>query len=390
MLLPLIAAHTRRFAAARTLVVLACAGLPLASACGKKGPPLVPLARVPVAPLQVSASRAGDAVTIAFTVPGANVSGVKPADIERVDVYAWTGADLPAARAFKLAGVVASVPVRTPPPTEEGDKGAGSPPPPLGPGVDQGAATELTDTLTDDAFKPIEVDEARKTRPAARTPKVTPPDAAPLPPPLTRHYIVVGVNHGGRRGAPAPPASVPLWKPPPPPSDVTVKATEQGPQLTWTAPANLRRPVMLHEIPTAARPAAKAPNAARPRTPAADAPAADPEAPAGEPDTELEPAPSASPSSTGKPPEQSAGTGNPTEQTGATPQANGTGLLPGAPRDAMARRFNRLPRVRSPFAGRVSRRTRAARRPRSRGPEAADNGAAETDHVRRDLGAVRR
>ena len=85
---------------------------------------------------------------------------------------------------------------------------------------------------------------------------------------------------------------------------------------------------MLHEIPTAARPAAKAPNAARPRTPAADAPAANPEAPAGEPDTELEPAPSASPSSTGKPPEQSAGTGNPTEQTGATPQANGTGLLP--------------------------------------------------------------
>ena len=111
----------RRRVVPRALAMLACVTLPLAGACGKKGPPLAPLARVPVAPAQVSASRAADTVTIRFTVPGANVSGIRPADIERVDVYAWTGPDAPAARVFKVAKVVASVPVRTPPPAPDPD-----------------------------------------------------------------------------------------------------------------------------------------------------------------------------------------------------------------------------------------------------------------------------
>ena len=55
--------------------------------------------------------------------PGANVSGVRPADIDRVDVYAWTGPDVPAARVFKVAKVVASVPVRPPPPPQRGRRG---------------------------------------------------------------------------------------------------------------------------------------------------------------------------------------------------------------------------------------------------------------------------
>ena len=103
------AACTRRRAAACTLVALACAALPGAAGCGKKGPPLAPLIRLPVAPLEVSAARAGDEVTIRFVVPNASVSGVRPADIERVDVYAWTGPVLQPAQVFKLATVVASV-----------------------------------------------------------------------------------------------------------------------------------------------------------------------------------------------------------------------------------------------------------------------------------------
>ena len=114
------------------------------------------LAGCPLLRPQVSASRAADTVTIRFTVPTANVSGVRPADIERVDVYAWTGPDVPPARVFKLAKVVASVPVRTPPPPPEPDDGrhVPPPPPPVGPGVDQGAATELRETLAADAFVP--------------------------------------------------------------------------------------------------------------------------------------------------------------------------------------------------------------------------------------------
>jgi hypothetical protein len=269
--LPVIDARTRR-AALRILVMLACAALPLAIGCGKKGPPLAPLSRLPVAPQQVSASRAANHVTIRFTVPAANVSGIRPADIERVDVYAWTGPDVPAARVFKVAKVVASVPVRTPPPPPE-DGGTAAPPPPVGPGIDQGAAAQLHETLAADAFLPIEVPDRKKVPVPVREPKVTPPDAAPLPPPLTRRYVVVGVNHGGRRG-PGAAVAVPLWTPPPPPLGVTVKALEGGIELTWTAPGHLRRPVMANALPPAARPAPATRRGAAPR-PAVRAPTRD-------------------------------------------------------------------------------------------------------------------
>ena len=252
-MLPLvIAACMRRRVVLRALATLACATLPLAGACGKKGPPLAPLPRLPIAPAQVSASRAGDSVTIRFTVPGANVSGVRPADIERVDVYAWTGPDVPAARVFRVAKVVASVQVRRPPPPPEPDENGNvpPPPPPVGPGVDQGAATELRETLAPDAFRPVDVSDAKKRTPAPDgEPKLTPPDAMPVPSPLTRRYIVVGVNHGGQRGRAAPPLAVPLWTAPPPPGAVTAKALQTGTELTWTAPSVVRRPILANAMP---------------------------------------------------------------------------------------------------------------------------------------------
>jgi hypothetical protein len=267
VLLPVIAARARRLAAGRIVVALACAAVPFAVACGKKGPPLAPLARLPVAPSQVSASRAADEVVIRFAVPAANVSGVRPADIERVDVYAWTGPDLPAERLFKVATVVASVAVRPPPPPQDpDDEGAVPPPPPVGPGVDQGASTELAETLAAEAFEPIDPPDPSKTSPPIREPKVTPADAVPPPPPLTRRYVVVGVNRGGRRGPPAAAVAVPLWPAPPPPTGVTAKAVETGTMLTWTPPANLRRAVM-----ASTGPAPAALNTPRPEEPTAGA-----------------------------------------------------------------------------------------------------------------------
>jgi hypothetical protein len=271
VLSPVIAARRRRRLALRALATLACAALPLATACGKKGPPLAPLARLPVAPAQVSASRAANTVTIRFTVPGANVSGIRPADIERVDVYAWTGPDAPAARVFKVAKVVASVQVRPPPPPPDPDADGNvpPPPPPAGPGVDQGAATELRETLAADAFLPVDVtDPKKKARAPGGEPKVTPPDAMPLPPPLSRRYIVVGVNRGGQRGRAAPGVAVPLWTPPPPPPAVTAKALQSGTELSWTAPPVLRRPVLVNALPDKER--APAPTRTAPAPPVTD------------------------------------------------------------------------------------------------------------------------
>lgn len=305
MLSPVIAGRRRRRPVLRALATLACAALPLATACGKKGPPLAPLARLPVAPAQVSVSRAADTVTIRFTVPGANVSGIRPADIERVDVYAWTGPDAPAARVFKVAKVVASVQVRTPPPPPDPDADADvpPPPPPVGPGVDQGAATELRETLAADAFLPVDVsDPKKKPRPPGQ-PKVMPPDAMPLPPPLSRRYIVVGVNHGGQRGRAAQAVAVPLWTPPPPPAAVTAKALQSGTELSWTAPPVLRRPVLVNALPVKERAAAPARTAPAPKV--AD-PDDDDDLPDGaavpEEDDEEAPGPDANPEDAAPPP----------------------------------------------------------------------------------------
>jgi hypothetical protein len=60
-----------------------------AAACGKKGPPLPPLVRLPVPP-EIRADRRGSTVELALVVPGANVDGTRPANISRVDVYALT------------------------------------------------------------------------------------------------------------------------------------------------------------------------------------------------------------------------------------------------------------------------------------------------------------
>jgi hypothetical protein len=120
--------------------------------CGKKGPPLAPLVPLPVAPTEVSAQRVGDRVVVRFTVPVANVSGVRPADLSRVDVYAWSGEALAAEQVLRYAPVVASVPVRRPPPPQP----EGAPPLPpeaLGPGLDQGAVAEVVELLQPSALR---------------------------------------------------------------------------------------------------------------------------------------------------------------------------------------------------------------------------------------------
>ena len=57
------------------VVVLLCV------ACGKKGPPLPPLVKLPVAPLDLAAERRGSTVDLQFTVPSVNTDGSRPANV---------------------------------------------------------------------------------------------------------------------------------------------------------------------------------------------------------------------------------------------------------------------------------------------------------------------
>lgn len=217
------------------------------AACGKKGPPLPPLSNRPRAPEAVSARRQGDRVLIRFTVPRANQSGVQPANLERVDVYALTGPRLPAARLIEHGTVVASVPVRYPPPPE-GEEEPSRPAPPSPPGaVEQGALAVVEEAVTPSAFQVTSVEEDRDRdrpgpRPGAtvvvrRTPLAPPDVGRAVPPTPVRRYVVVGVNRSGRRGSPSPVVSVALSEPPAAPERPVAEVRERSVELTWAAPA---------------------------------------------------------------------------------------------------------------------------------------------------------
>ena len=85
------------------------------AACGKKGPPLPPLVKLPVAPSDLTAARRADTVDLQLTVPSANTDSSRPANVARVEVYAFTGpATVSEAEVLKQGTKVASIAVKAP------------------------------------------------------------------------------------------------------------------------------------------------------------------------------------------------------------------------------------------------------------------------------------
>ena len=102
--------------------------------------------------MDIAARRTGDAVAITFTIPSANIDESKPADIGRVDVYAYTAMaqnDVRDPRRMTLVGYRAGPADRGAEPEDATAKKPGPPPPPE-PGEDQGALVTVTETLTAD------------------------------------------------------------------------------------------------------------------------------------------------------------------------------------------------------------------------------------------------
>ena len=66
------------------MALLVAVAAAFAPACGKKGPPLPPLLKVPVAPEPFVARRLGAVVYLQVRIPAANTDKTSPADLERV------------------------------------------------------------------------------------------------------------------------------------------------------------------------------------------------------------------------------------------------------------------------------------------------------------------
>ncbi|MCU0250513.1 MAG: hypothetical protein MUE61_09910 [Vicinamibacterales bacterium] len=238
-----------RSARAILLLCVAAAGLAVPG-CGKKGPPLAPLARVPGRAMDIAARRTGDVVAITFTIPSANIDESKPADIGRADVYAYTAMGQNDVRDPRRMTLVGSIPVRKPlePGAEDAATKKPGPPPPREPGLDQGAPVTVTETLTADMLVPLAPDRNAPARVQAEPVSwfgmpLARPLAGPVPAPEARRfYVVYGFSRGGDRGAASPRPSVPLGRPPAPPLQPRLEATEGGVQVHWTVPPGARLP----------------------------------------------------------------------------------------------------------------------------------------------------
>ncbi len=209
-----------------------------AVACGKKGPPLPPLVRLPSAPADFAAELRGATVDLQFTVPAANTDNSRPANLQRVDVYAITTSDaLTDAQIIKLGKRVASVDVKAPRDPDaaiEEDEPPADMEAPEGQGLDQGARGRASETLDRGALVPAVLPVDRK-----RPPDATAAPGGPLLPPRltppTRTYLAVGVTTRDRNGPSSRRVAVPLVPPPPPPGRATIAYDEKAITVKWPA-----------------------------------------------------------------------------------------------------------------------------------------------------------
>ena len=242
---------------AQTALILLVAGL-LPSACGKKGPPLAPVVKTPVALSDFVARRSGDTVYLRFTVPVSNTDSTKPADLSRIEVYAYTAVNEIEGLEVRDLTLVSDVRVRRPPdPDEDRDAreqpAAGKKPKqekPPDPGVDQGAVVTITDVLTPESMTLTPIPKRLLPPPVAKTDEPSQGSKLELPAvgPVAearprRFYLAYTVNHRGQRGIPAPRFAVAFDAPPQPPGKPRIVVKEKTVEISWDPPAGAARAV---------------------------------------------------------------------------------------------------------------------------------------------------
>jgi predicted small lipoprotein YifL len=234
---------TQRAASMLFAAILAISAVFSVASCGKKGPPLAPLIKLPVPPPDLVAARRGDVVGVSFTVPSTNTDGTRPANVAHAEVYAITAPvtvpPISDASLMKFGTRIGNLEVkapRDPNHTADEDDPSDEVDAPEGPGLDQGAVARLTEPLTRDMLAPVTVPPGKNApaapAPRTETPLLGPPTAVPV-----RTYVVVGTSTRGRKGPLSKRVIVPLVPPPPPPSGAAITYDESAVTLTWSPAA---------------------------------------------------------------------------------------------------------------------------------------------------------
>ena len=239
---------------AAPLVLVLCLG----TGCGKKGAPLPRLQRIPAAVSDFAAARIGDDVFVTFALPTANIDGIAPADVARVEVYAITldteetrlAKDVPlqeqdpeALRA--VSTLIFSERVQRPaaplPQLPEGAKPLPSLPP--DPGIPPASRVVARESISAEARVPATLPKLAAKKPDDTTmavealwrPAVFIEEFGPR-----RYYYAVAISARGRYGPHSSYAPVPLDPTSSPPTGVEVEYDESALVIRWKAAADAR------------------------------------------------------------------------------------------------------------------------------------------------------
>jgi hypothetical protein len=202
----------------------------VAAGCGKKGPPLAPIVRIPSAVATIQAQRVGSDAFITLAIPNTNIDRSVPVDVVRVEVYGYTGRrPPPPARWVEFGELVASIPVIPPPPLD-------APPAettPIDPskGALTGTMVTVLDRLSGEKLVQGKVEEAPARGGRTPTPVATPP--VPEPDVLRRFYSAVAFSARGRPGPPSQNAEFPLTETPDAPGVVVATYSETMVAVQW-------------------------------------------------------------------------------------------------------------------------------------------------------------
>lgn len=228
----------------------------MAVGCGKKGPPLPPLVKLPAAPANFAAERRGQDVDLQFDVPSANTDNTRPANVARVDVYAMTSMQaLTEDQIVKQGTRVATLAVKAPKDpnqTIDEEEPEADMEAPEGKGLDQGAVARASEVLSADALAPVPL-KVDKSQPKPPAPPTDVPLLAPRPAPLVRAYVALGVSARDKKGPPSRRLLVPLVPPPPAPRLSPPTYDEKAVAVKWDAVAGasgIQRATAEGELPS--------------------------------------------------------------------------------------------------------------------------------------------